>query len=439
MNKTLKSLTSIALVGATTFVFAGCSSKAKNTGSASGKSSTVNLSYWNIFVGADAHTKYMKQLLNDFKSANPKIKITEQGIPNDQYKTKLQTQAAAKQLPDMFINWPGALTQQFANNGLVTDITDTLNSNTDWKNGFFKGSYDDYTVNGKVYSVPIEESLTSVVYYNKTLFDKYNLQYPKTFDDLLKVVKVFNSHNIIPISMGDKASWMAQSCIMSSMGDHMTGTDWFKNAAANKGNKFTDPIFIKALDKLKQLSDAKAFNKDFMTLDDTQQRNAFANGKAAMMIDGSWAINDLATKASADTLKNIEVGQIPGFTDGKGDQSTLAGATGIGVEINSQISKAKQTAALKFIQFITSEKSFETAVKNNVLVPYNVTLDTSGLNPVFVKTMKLSKEHSLSPAYDSLLSAPAAEATNNGLQSLLVGQSDSKTVAKQIQNAVESK
>lgn len=438
MNKTLKFLTSLVLISVTTFAFAGCSSNKKDD-SGSDKNSTVTLSYWDIFVGADAHTKYMKQLLDDFEAANPKIKITEQGIPNDQYKTKLQTQAAAKQLPDMFINWPGALTQQFANNGLISDITDALNNNADWKNGFFKGSYDDYTVNGKIYSVPIEESLTSVVYYNKPLFDKYNLQYPKTFDDLLNVVKVFNSNNIIPISMGDKASWMAQSCIISSMGDHMTGTDWFKNAAANKGNKFTDPIFVKALDKLKQLADAKAFNKDFMTLDDNQQRNAFANGNAAMMIDGSWAINDLATKASPDALKNIEVEQIPGFSDGKGDQTTLAGATGIGIQINSQASKAKKDAALKFIEYITSEKSFETAVKNNVLVPYNVTLDTSSLNPVFVKTMKLSKDHSLSPAYDSLLSAPAADATNNGLQSLLVGQSDSKTVAQQIQTAVESK
>ncbi|MDT8716723.1 extracellular solute-binding protein [Clostridium sp. 19966] len=437
MYKTIKKLVGVALISSMIACgFAGCS-KSGNDNKGDGK--TVNLTYWHIFVGADSHTEYMKKLLDQFEKDNPNIKIEEQGIPNDQYKTKLQTQAAAKQLPDMFINWAGALTQQFQQAGLITDITDLLDKNQDWKNGFVKGCYDDYTIDGKVYSLPVELGFTSVVYYNKALFDKYNLQFPKNFDELVSDVAVFKKNNVIPISMGDKAPWLAQSCIMSSLGDHMTGTDWTKSVAANKGAKFTDPEFINGLKKLKQLVDIGAFNEDFNTIDATQQLDNFCAGKAAMVIDGTWAVGDIAKKAGDDMVKNFEVASIPGFTDGKGDQTTMSGATGIGLELNSNLTAEKKAAAEKFIQYILSKSSFETAVNNSIIVPYDVTPDESKLNPLFVKLLKLTKEHTMSPVYDGIFGAQTADAMNTGLQSMMIGQVKPEDLAKQIQDTVGSK
>lgn len=416
----------------------GCGSKEVNNNS-DGKQKEIELTYWHIFVGADAQAKSMDTLMNEFAKSHPNIKITEEKIPHDQYKTKLKTQAAAKQLPDIFIIWPNVMTKEFVSAGLITDITDYLNNNAEWKNGFNKGSFNDYTVDGKIYSVPLSSTVCSVVYYNKALFDKYGLQYPKTFDDLKNVVSVFKNNGIIPIAFGDKEKWPAQSCLFSLFADRMTGTEWFSKAVSKNGAKFTDAEFVDALKRFKELADLGAFNSDYLTIDDVQARDYFYSGKAAMTINGSWMMGDVSKKASEDVIKNIGVEGLPVFSDGKGLPNTVAGATGIGPAINSKISKEKKEAALELIKFISDKHAFETYASDNILVPYNVKVDESKSDPVFAKLIGLVQKNSIIPVYDSMLSSEATEQLNNGLQELLLEKSSPDEIAQKIQKSVENK
>jgi len=133
----------------------------------------VKFNLWHSFVGADQRAKFMDVILAQFKDKYPEIEIVEQEIPRDQYQTKLKTQAAAGQLPEAFLIWPNAMTREFANANLISDINDLLKANPDWKNGFIPRALDEFTVNGKTYSAGLGVSVTSIVFYNKALFDKY--------------------------------------------------------------------------------------------------------------------------------------------------------------------------------------------------------------------------------------------------------------------------
>lgn len=58
-------------------------------------------------------------------------------------------------------------------------------------------------VNGKLNAIPIAFN-TSNVCYNKEIFEKYGLEYPKTWDDLFETSKVLSKDNIYVLGMAKK-------------------------------------------------------------------------------------------------------------------------------------------------------------------------------------------------------------------------------------------
>src|SRR5690606_24841963 len=111
---------------------------------------------------------------------------------------------------------------------------------------------------GQIYSAPLAMSATSFLYYNKDLFDANGVKVPTTWTELMSAVEAFNAKGITPIALGNKAPWVAQSTIIGSLADRVTGTDWFLKAVAGDGASFTDPQFVEALGKFKELVDNKA-------------------------------------------------------------------------------------------------------------------------------------------------------------------------------------
>ena len=194
---------------------------------------TVKFSLWHSFVGADQRAPFMEERMAAFKAMYPQYDIDEQKIPRDQYQTKLKTMAAAGELPEAFLIWPNSMTKEFAQAGLLADINDVLAKNATWKNSFVPRALEEFTVAGKTYSAGLGVSVTSILFYNKALFDQYKVKVPTTWDQLKTAVKTFSSKGLIPIALGNKARWPVQSTIFSLLGNRATGSQWFFDALAN--------------------------------------------------------------------------------------------------------------------------------------------------------------------------------------------------------------
>ena len=291
---------------------------------------TVKFSLWHSFVGADQRAMFMDERMTAFRAKYPQYEIDEQKIPRDQYQTKLKTQAAAGELPEAFLIWPNSMTQEFAQAKLLADINDVLAKNPAWKNAFVPRALEEFTFGGKTYSAGLGVSVTSILFYNKTLFDKYKVKVPATWDDLKAAVKTFAANGIIPIALGNKAKWPVQSTIFSLLANRATGSAWLANVLAKKGPKFTDPIFIDALTKLKELTDLGAFNRDYNSIDEVQMRAYYYKGQAAMTIDGSWILPDMIANAPADLKAATFLTVLPTLPGGKGDPKTMSGVSSTG-------------------------------------------------------------------------------------------------------------
>jgi raffinose/stachyose/melibiose transport system substrate-binding protein len=269
---------------------------------------------------------------------------------------------------------------------------------------------------------------------NKALLDQYHVAVPKTWDELMAAVKTFNDNKIIPIALGNKANWAAQSTIFSGLADRMTGSDWFLKAAKQDGVKFTDPEFIQALKKLQELSNAKAFQDGFNSIDQNQMRQLFYQGKAAMFIDGGWAMADVVQNAPKDLLANTHIALMPSIAGGKGDPQSTSGVVGTGLGVSKKLTGAKKEAAQKLFYALSGPDGQQATLNSSTLVSYKIDLDPSKANPLFVELNDLMKTTKITPVYDAKLSSAAVEVINNGLQELLMGGSP-EAIAKKIQDS----
>ncbi len=451
----LKRILSVILMGCLLFTLAGCSAKApesKTEPVTSNKTEPtakvedkqeqpvekVKFSLWHSFVGADQRAEFMEKRMADFRALHPEYEIDEQKMPRDQYQTKLKTEAAGGELPEAFLIWPNAMTQEFASASLLKDINGYLEANTEWRDSFVSRALDEFTVDGKTYSAGLGVSITSIVYYNKALFEQYNVTYPTSYAELLNAIKVFKDKGIIPIALGNKAKWPAQSTIFSCLANRVTGSEWLDRALSNSGSKFTDPEFIDALSKLKELTDVGAFNKDYNTIDEVEVRSYFYKGEAAMMIGGSWILPDMIKNAPEELKANIEMTILPGFERGKGDPNTMSGVSSTGIVMSAKVTPEQQAAIEELIHFLTNEESQIMYAAYNIPVSSKtVVINESEMDPLYNKMLALIKKYPLVAVYDSAMNSELTDIVNNGLQGIMIGSQTPEDLAAELQKAVE--
>ncbi|MDF2926013.1 MAG: family 1 extracellular solute-binding protein [Paenibacillaceae bacterium] len=438
MKKWLGAGLSLVMAGA---LAAGCGGNDNTDGSsaaaggASGKpAEKITLSVWHNWTGQDAKSIAMRKILDDFASQNPGVTLEQEGLPSDGLKTRLRTVAAANEMPDLFVMWPDAMTKEFVKGDLLQPIGAFLDSKPEWKNNFIPNALDGYTVDGKIYSVPMNLAPSSFIYYNQAIFDKYNVKVPKTWDELKAAIDTFNKNNVIPISLGNKANWVVQSTIFSTIADRVTGTEWFVKAVNQDGAKFTDPEFIQALTVLQDLGKIKAFQEGYNSIDQNQMNQLFYQGKAAMFINGGWAMADVVNNAPKDVLDHTHVTILPPVNGGKGQAQMTAGVVGTGMGMSKKLTGAKKEMAEMLLYALSGPDGQKATLGSSTLVSYKIELDKSKAHPLFVELHELMKTVKISPVYDSKLSSAAVDVINNGLQELLMG-STPEAVAKKVQDA----
>jgi raffinose/stachyose/melibiose transport system substrate-binding protein len=436
-----------AKIAAVTLAFAlvltGCSSGSTSSGSSAANSAannaktelTISHFYLEEQRSTDVPADLFLTLTDAWQKKNPNVKLTQTPMTQADYATKIQAQAAVNELPDIFF-LKGSWTGNFANSNLMLPLNTEIDSYKD-KDKFRAGVFDAATSGGKIYGMPNQLTVSSVVYYNSAMWASVGYdKFPDTWKGILDGAAKLNAKNVAPIALGNKDNWPAESTILSNLGDRFTGTDWTNSIIANDGKaKFTDPLFVSSLKQLQTLSKAKVFNADYNTISNTQAEELYCQGRAATTIDGHWALNYIQTNATKDVLSNTKVALLPPATDGKGDPNTLSGGCGWYVALNSNLKGEKLKAALDFL-FATSgyDLSVMTTEKyglSGACVVANA--DMSKLPQLTKDYNKLTSSVKLTPVYDLRMDGAVIDVMNTGLQEFLNGTKTPEELAKQIQ------
>ncbi len=434
MKRNWKKLFSVTVAFTLVASMAGCSSKKPVEEAPSGEAE-VTLSLLNSMTPGEGTAISYRSVLSRFMEENPNIHLDEETIANADMATKVQTLAAADDLPDIFM-LKGQMVKNFVENGKVLCVDDILNEDQPWRDSFKDGIFSNYIIDGKTYGIPYQITNTCV-FYNKELFKRAGVDsFPDTWDGLIEAVKKIKASGVTPIVLGNKAKWNAESVIMSTLGNRCTGDEWYQSIRSKGGASFTDPEFVSALQALSDLAEAGAFNSDVNSLDNTQQRQVYMNGEAAMSIDGSWTIVEFDNNASDEILNATEIAALPMVDGGKGNPEVITGGSGWAYAINANIDPAKLPAVKKYLRAVAGVEFANEMAKigtNTVIEPTeNNQGDTSKI--IGTKFNEFQKGRPYIPVYDHQLSSGIMEVMQSGLQELLIGRITPEDLAQKIQD-----
>ncbi len=395
---------------------------------------TITLTIWHNWVGMDGKAIAMRRILSEFRKTNPDIILLDEGMPTDALKSRLRAVAAADEMPDLFVMFPEIMTREFVAGGLVQPIDELLDRYPEWRSNFLPGAFDSFTVNGNIYTAPMNLAATSIVYYNEGLFDQYEVKVPSTWDELEQAVQIFNANGVIPIALGNKANWVVQSTIFSTIADRFTGTPWFQRAINQDGASFTDPEFIAALQFLQDFGKLNPFQQGYNLIDENQMAQIYFDGRAAMFINGAWATSNIVQNAPKEILDQTHVMILPDIEGGKGEARSASGVVGTGIGVSSKLIDTRREAAFELVYALSGPAGQKATLASSTLVSYQIEPDPALAHPLFIELHALTSQIQFSPVYDNAMNAAATDAVNSGLQLLLQGE-DPYVIASRIQDA----
>lgn len=354
-----------------------------------------------------AEKDVLDQIVADFEAANPDIRVKQIPFDDDIYSdTGLITQLQGQDVPDIYFQWAGFPVARDAKAGYAADITEYLKTDG-WGDSFVPSVFSAGAgtgVDGRIYMVPTSLDVTNTIWYNKAIFAENNLAPPKTWDELLNVVKVLAAAGETPIIEGNNEFWPFGNWA-SHIAAKVVPPDEYVAAFARAG-KFNTPSFLKALGHIAELKDAGAFNKDMAGLGADPAMATFLEGAAVMHPIGSWLIGTAKELADADfQYGSFDTPVIDPAHPLK--DSVIGTVTGFVVHARS----THKDEAIKFLKFYTNFDNQVKRAEAGSLSPIKGVNEAAKLDePTKEMAAMLANAPAMVPPPDTTYPVPVAEA-----------------------------
>ncbi len=350
---------------------AACSNNQQNNNSSSTIPTAVNkkttITFWYSLTGTSQSA--LKKLTADFEKANPKItvKLQSQGGNYADLQSKLTSSfQSPKDLPTITQAYPGWL-YNAAKNKMLVNLTPYVNNKKigwgSYKNSKIQsGLWNGAKIGGVQYGVPFNKSV-EVLFYNKTLLDKYGVKVPTNMNELKSASEKIwaKSHHKIH-GMGFDA---LNNYYMLAMKEN--GVDF------NKKINFASPLSKKVINYY-----ANGVKEGYFMQAGTEKymSTPFDNAQAAMFI-GSTA-NEAYLKQGLNKKYQYGIAARP---------SKMNIQQGTDIYMFKKATALQKTAAFKYLKFLASAKSQLYWARQTGYMPAN----SDVLNSAAYKSDKNSK------------------------------------------------
>ncbi len=306
----------------------------------------VTIEYWQYYY--ESKIKLVDELIKTFEAQNPGIKVEHKNFPYEQFNQKVAIAVPAGTGPDvvnLFYGW----VPKYVNEGYLQPLPEDAFPSKDIERDFLP-MVESVKLEGKYWGLPTAVRALAL-FWNKDLFAQAGLdpeRPPTTWEQLQEYA--------IKLTKRDKNGQLIQS-----------GYAW--NADGQDHHVFTQVLLRQwgvtpfsadnrqvlwnskqgGYDAFKWWTDLAAKYKVGEPAFMGDYRTAFISGRAAMMIDGSFAIGTLKSKAKD---VNWGVTTLPVRAAAPEVKSNFGSFWLHGLTVNA--TGEKKDAAIKFLKFLTS-------------------------------------------------------------------------------------
>ena len=285
------------------------------------------------------------------------------------------------------------------------------------------------TESGVTYGVP-SVGVTHGIYYNKSIFAKYNIQEPATWDEFMAACEklLMAGETVIAQGTADN-SWTLNRVMFCGLGANFYGGETARQALMAGTMKLTDANFIEAFNAIYSLK--KYFPKNFQTLGYEGSKVLFASGNAAMFIGGSWEISVLEGLGAGSST----IGWFAPPVKKAGDKLQYCFQVDAGIGLNKNSKHPDE--ALEYIKWVSGSE-YAQSIMTELPGFFSYTPGTSTLtNPLAQKMFNAAASANLTVRLmDEKLNAttPGGDAwMNEALQGMLLGTYTPESAAAYVQ------
>lgn len=259
-----------------------------------------------------------------FMADHPDVDVKVEVLQNDPFKVKIKAALGAGDAPCLFPSWGGGPMIEYIEAGQIIDIAEYMNADN-YADRFTPAALSQVSYEDGYWGVPVENITVAVIFYNKDIFEQYELTPPETWDELLTVVDTLIENGVTPFALANKTKWTSSMYYMYLV-DRLGGPEVFADAAAREAS-FEHPVFIRAGEMVHDLVERGAFNEGFNGLDyDTgQSRMLLYAGQAAMELIGTWNISTVRGENPEFAENSLGFFAFPAVEEGVGDPRNVVG------------------------------------------------------------------------------------------------------------------
>ncbi|MBL0493493.1 ABC transporter substrate-binding protein [Aeromonas veronii] len=298
----------------------------------------------------DDEALWKEQFLPRFQAIHPEITLKLHSQRSAEYDRELAERLAAGKAGDLITCRPYDQSLRLFQQGHLLDLTDLPGMEN--FPSFAKAAWQ--TDSGaQTFCLPIA-SVIQGFYFNVDIFKTLGLRTPRTRADFFAVLeKVKQDGRYLPLALAAHDSWVVSELGYQNIGPNYWHGEDGRLALINGQARVTDAPYMATF---RELASWRPYIGDHPAdTTEAQAVDAFASGKAAMIVAGSWSLAQFTGK--------VNFGAFPPPVAQEGDTCYFTDHTDMGIGINA--ASPNKEAALKLVEWMASA-DFAESFSNSV-------------------------------------------------------------------------
>ena len=304
----------------------------------------VEIEYWQYTY--KARVEAIDKLIANFEKANPDITVKHTSFPYADYRKKVSIAISSGDGPDLVQLYYGWL-NDYRDGVLIQPLPKDTFPHDEIESNFFK-MVSSMKVDGDYWGLPTAVR-SLALFYNNDLFSEAGLSGPpETLDQMVeyakKLTKTDSARNYIQVGFAVDTDGQDHHFWREVLIRHFGGQPY-----SNDGQKVTYNTDAGA-EALKYLTDFEKTHKTGSNGFMNRGQDAFAAGKAGMVLDGSFRIS----KFNKTDGLNFSISELPGHNGTRYNFSSFWANA-----LSTKAKGEKKEAAAKFLKYLTSEEAMQ--------------------------------------------------------------------------------
>jgi multiple sugar transport system substrate-binding protein len=416
----------VAAAGAS--LLPGCERTAPDQ-TAAAKTSAPAPTVLTALIWAPDWAEEMHRVVDAFSREHPDIQVALQFMIGNSVEENLKPKAATNSLPDIISVNPNPYAATLADQGMLADMGQC----PAWDNMPDALQADWISVGQRRFGIPTGIA-TTLIYYNHDMFERAGVrELPTDFDAFIATGLALKKAGLTPLALsGGFPNMLANGPFSHGFANNIVANvpDWRARIAAGT-LPFDTPQGAGIFARLRQLADHGLLQADFMRAGYDDTLRLFADGRAAMTFQGTWAAGTLMRTRG----QRVGVFAPPWNDRGQMPVPVLGSETGFAVAQRS--SEQSRRAAHLFIDFLYGRGMPIWQSKRQNIPPLRKLSDeVAGDRALFELVEQLEQQRSGPGLYYSYLPTNTVDRLHELLQAVLFGKMAPGEAARLLHNSI---